>query len=252
MPDSLQPHGLQHARPPCPTPTPGVYSSSCPLSQWCQPTISSSVIPFSSCLQSFPPYMLAPCNPCWQPIETKFQLKLPSWSLFWTTDLNPLLNTDLHSESSPFGHWFSLHQTQPVPHGCVGSVMTDVGAMDTQRIPNLVWEPGEGYVWAESSRWESAPQDKGKKVIITGREKSTVSIHTQEIDWLLLRFQVTRKSGVDWTEAGKGFGEDAWAEMMESLCAVLKSLGVFSPEVICDFFFGGGRVEYDQIFFWER
>ena len=44
----------QHARPPCPSPTPGVYSNSCPLSQWCQPTISSSVIPFSSHLQFFP------------------------------------------------------------------------------------------------------------------------------------------------------------------------------------------------------
>ena len=54
MSDSLQPHGLQHARPPCPSPTPGVYSNSCPLSQWCHPTISSSVIPFSSCLQFFP------------------------------------------------------------------------------------------------------------------------------------------------------------------------------------------------------
>ena len=52
--DSLQPHKPQHARPPCPSPTPGVYSNSCPLSRWCHPTISSSVIPFSSCLQSFP------------------------------------------------------------------------------------------------------------------------------------------------------------------------------------------------------
>ena len=51
--DSLWPHGLQHARPPCPSPTPGVYSNSYPLSQWCHPIISSSVIPFS-CLQSFP------------------------------------------------------------------------------------------------------------------------------------------------------------------------------------------------------
>ena len=50
--DSLRPHGLQHARPPCPSPTPGVYPNSCPLSQWCHPTISSSVIPFS-CPQSF-------------------------------------------------------------------------------------------------------------------------------------------------------------------------------------------------------
>ena len=51
--DSLRPHESQHARPPCPSPTPGVYSNSCPLSWWCHPTISSSVIPFSSCLQSF-------------------------------------------------------------------------------------------------------------------------------------------------------------------------------------------------------
>ena len=52
--DSLQPHRLQHARPPYPSPTPGVYSDSCPLSQWCHPTTSSSVVPFSSCLQSLP------------------------------------------------------------------------------------------------------------------------------------------------------------------------------------------------------
>ena len=50
----LRPHGLQHTRPPCPSPTPRVYSNSCPLSWWCHPTISSSVIPFFSCLQSFP------------------------------------------------------------------------------------------------------------------------------------------------------------------------------------------------------
>ena len=54
MSDSLWPHGLQHARPPCPSPAPRVYSNSCPSSRWCHPTISSSVIPFSSCLQSFP------------------------------------------------------------------------------------------------------------------------------------------------------------------------------------------------------
>ena len=52
--DSLWPHGLQHTRLPCPSPTPRVYSNSCPLSQWCHPTISSSVVPFSSHLQSFP------------------------------------------------------------------------------------------------------------------------------------------------------------------------------------------------------
>ena len=52
--NSLQPHGPQHARPPCPSPTPRVYPNSCPLNHWCHPTISSSVVPCSSCLQSFP------------------------------------------------------------------------------------------------------------------------------------------------------------------------------------------------------
>ena len=54
MSDTLRPHGLQHARPPCLSPTPGVYSNSCPLSRWCHLTISFSVVPFSSHLQSFP------------------------------------------------------------------------------------------------------------------------------------------------------------------------------------------------------
>ena len=54
MSDSLWPHSLQHSRLPCPSPTPGAYSNSCQLSRWCHPTISSSVVPFSSCLQSFP------------------------------------------------------------------------------------------------------------------------------------------------------------------------------------------------------
>ena len=49
--DSLRPHESQHARPPCPSPTPGVHSNSCPLSWWCHPAISSSVVPFSSCPQ---------------------------------------------------------------------------------------------------------------------------------------------------------------------------------------------------------
>ena len=54
MSDSLRPHGLQHAGLPCPSPSPGACSNSHPLSQWCHPTISSSVVPFSSCPQSFP------------------------------------------------------------------------------------------------------------------------------------------------------------------------------------------------------
>ena len=59
---SLQPYGLQHARPPCPSPSPGACSNSCPLSQRCHPTISSSVVPFFSCLQSFPSSRSSPMS----------------------------------------------------------------------------------------------------------------------------------------------------------------------------------------------
>ena len=54
MSNSLRPHEAQHARPPCPSPAAGVYPNACPLSWWCHPTISSSIVPFSSCPQSFP------------------------------------------------------------------------------------------------------------------------------------------------------------------------------------------------------
>jgi len=64
MSDSLPPHGLQYSRLPCPSQTPRAYSNSCPLSWWCHPTISSSVVPFSSRLQSFPASGYFPMRQC--------------------------------------------------------------------------------------------------------------------------------------------------------------------------------------------
>ena len=61
--DSLRPHELHHGRPPCPLPNPGVHSNSCPSSRWCNPVISSSVIPFSSCPQSLPTSESFPMSP---------------------------------------------------------------------------------------------------------------------------------------------------------------------------------------------
>ena len=76
MSDSLQPPEPQHARPPCPSPAPGVYPNSCPLSQWWHPTISSSVIPFSSCPQSFP-------------ASVSFQMPLCiKWQKYWSFSFN--------------------------------------------------------------------------------------------------------------------------------------------------------------------
>ena len=88
MSDSLRPHGLQHTRPPCPSPTPRIYSNSCPLSRWCHPIISSSVVPFSSHLQSFP------ASGSWRRLPLTHTTELPmaphsntlAWKIPWTEE----------------------------------------------------------------------------------------------------------------------------------------------------------------------
>ena len=99
MADSLWPHRLQHACPPCPSPTPGVYSDSCPSSRWCHLTISSSVIPFSSCPQSFPVWGAFPMN---QPFASGGQ----SIRISASTSVLPM-NTQDWSPSEWTG-WISL------------------------------------------------------------------------------------------------------------------------------------------------
>ena len=93
MSDSLWSHGLQHTRLPRPSPTPRACSNSCPSSQWCHPTISSSVIPFSSCLQSFPPSGSFPMSQFFpsggQSIGVSastsvLPMNIQDWSLGWT------------------------------------------------------------------------------------------------------------------------------------------------------------------------
>ena len=85
--DSFRPHGLQHVRPPCPSPTPRVYSNSCPSSRCCHPTISPSIVPFSSCPQSFPASVFS--NESGLPIW---------WPNYWTTArVTPNANYDFES-----------------------------------------------------------------------------------------------------------------------------------------------------------
>ena len=91
--DSLRPHWLQHARPPCPSPTPGIHPNSCPLSWWCHPTISSSVVPFSSCPQSFPASRSFPMSHLFasggqrigvSASTSVFPMNTQGWSLGWS------------------------------------------------------------------------------------------------------------------------------------------------------------------------
>ena len=88
MSNSLPLHGLQHARLPCPSPTPGASSNSCSSSRWCHPTISSSVVPFSSCLQSFPTSGSFQWVSCSHQVAKvlEFQLQHQSFQLIFRTD----------------------------------------------------------------------------------------------------------------------------------------------------------------------
>ena len=88
--NSLQPHELQHARPPCPLQTPGVYSNSCPSSQWCHPAISSSVIPFSSCPQSLPASGSFQWVNSLNEVAKVLEFQLQHQSLQWTPRTNLL------------------------------------------------------------------------------------------------------------------------------------------------------------------
>ena len=83
MSDCLWPHGLQHTRLPCPLPTPGACSNSCPLSWWCHLTISSSVIPFSSCLQSFSALGSFPTSQFFAEREMATHSSTLAWKIPW-------------------------------------------------------------------------------------------------------------------------------------------------------------------------
>ena len=104
MADSLQSHGLQLARPPCPSPIARVYSDSCPLSRWCHPAISSSVISFSSCLQSFPASGSFPMSQFFasggqssgaSASASVLPMTIPDWFPLWLTGLISLLSKGL-------------------------------------------------------------------------------------------------------------------------------------------------------------
>ena len=122
--DSLQPHGLQHTRTPCPSPTPGAYSNSCPSSRWCHPTISSPIVPFSSHLQSFPASGSSPVSQFFASdgrsigvsasasvlpmnIQDWFPLGLTGWVSLQSKELSGVFNTTVQKHQV-FGAQLSL------------------------------------------------------------------------------------------------------------------------------------------------
>ena len=99
--NSLQPHEPQHAWPPCPSPTVGVYPNPCPLSQWCHPTISSSVVPFSSCFQSFPASGSIQMNQLFTSLAEVLEFELHHQSFQWTFRTDVLWDGLVESPCSP-------------------------------------------------------------------------------------------------------------------------------------------------------
>ena len=99
--DSLQPHELQHARPPCSSPTPGVHSNSCPSSWWCHPAISSSVVPFSSCSQSLPASVFSNESTLWM-----------RWPKYWSFSFSIIPSKEISGLISFRMDWLDLLAVQ--------------------------------------------------------------------------------------------------------------------------------------------
>ena len=129
--DSLRPHESQHARPLCPSPTPGVHPNSCPFSRWCHPAISSSVIPFSSCAQSLPASGSFPMSQlfAWggQSIRVSasasvLPVNIQDWFPLGWTGWTSLQSKGLSKESSPTPQFQSINSSalsflhSPTPH----------------------------------------------------------------------------------------------------------------------------------------
>ena len=154
--DSLQPHGLQHARPLCPSPAPGVYSNSCPLSWWCHPTTSSSVVPFFSCLQSFPASGSFP-------MSKFFASGGQSIGVSASTSVPPMNTQD----------WFPLGWT-----GWISLLSKSIGypEMHSMVAPELQWDPRDstvhGILLARMLEWIAIPFSSGSS---RARDRTQVS-----------------------------------------------------------------------------
>ena len=138
--DSLRSHELQHTRPPCPSPTPGVYSNSCPSSWWCHLAISSSVVPFSSCLQSLPAKGSFPMSQLfgWAGQSTGVSALasvLPKKSQGWSP--------------SEWTGWLSLQSKSLLQHHSSKASILRCSAFfrRRQRHPTPVFLPGESQGW---------------------------------------------------------------------------------------------------------
>ena len=149
--DSLKPHGLQHAKPPCPSPSPRVCSNSCSSSQWCHPTISSFVVPFSSCLQSSPASRSLPTSQLFESggqsigasaSASILPMNSQGWFPLWFTGLISLQSKGLssllqHHRSKASILWHSAFFTVQLSHSYMTTRKTTAMNTDLCRQSNV-------------------------------------------------------------------------------------------------------------------
>ena len=165
MSDSLRPHELQHARPPCPSPTPGVYPNLCPLSWWCHPAISSTVIPSSSScplcpnLIFIPPASLAGCGARWEGTSWHSRhVSLSAWSSVWRPEVRMIIPAlcsphCLLAKPNAGAIRTEAGERWAVQNGCVatdsGSFCKKLGSQAQTRA--LLWSWGQGPRWRRAN-----------------------------------------------------------------------------------------------------
>ena len=152
---SLWPHGLQHTRIPCSSPTPRVHPNPCLLSRWCHPTISSSVIPFSSCPQSFPPSRSFQWVSSLHQVAKVLVFQLQHQSLQWTPKTDLLQNGLVGSPCSPR----DSQESSPTPqfksiNSLALSFLYLQGNNGAADIENRLMDMGQGGAGRGRRRWD--------------------------------------------------------------------------------------------------
>ena len=144
MSNSLQPHSLQHNRLPCPSPTPRACSNLCPSSRWCHPTISSSVIPFSSCLQSFPSSRV---------FSNQSVLRI-RWPKYWSFNFSISPSNEYSGPISFRTDWFDLLEVQGtlkslLQHHSSKSSVLWCSAFFMIQLSHPAWLLEKPYLWLD-------------------------------------------------------------------------------------------------------
>ena len=182
---TLRPHGPQHTRPPSPSPTPGVCSNSSPSSQWCHPTISSSVVPFSSCLQSFPASGSFPMSQLFGGQSVGASASVLPLKIYWIFHWFPLAWTSLIG--LPKDEWMSewiltsLNRTEQECRQLQASWVPRAGSLLSWTQKSYTANSGATKREIRLGRRNSHTKPEADTSIISSYTDTTAAVETQEL-----------------------------------------------------------------------